>query len=532
MPALRSPRPSFGATRRPRPWFAGVVIICAVAAGGCGDAEPAGRAEDAGPPARDASLQPAVAGMPPESDTWYATRVLGSKVGWQHSVVRHVEHEGKPAVRTASTSHLVMRRGSSRVEMEVRYEDLIDAAGRLVRFTSEVKQMGTSIASRGRVEGGQLKIDTSTLGKTSNSSIPWRAEYGGPSAVEHSLTTRPMKPGETRTIKALLPVFNQLGTIELAARGKESVKLPGGTFELLRIEAATTFPSGQVIRDVHWTDRAGFALKMHSEAMDSESFVTSPQIAQDPEGLGELDFNLDTAVTAEGLLGRPHATRRVVYRVRLERGDPAAAFASGPSQQVESLDGRTARITVHALRPGSTAGNPDAHDDPPAEDDRAPNNLVQSDNPRLAALAREAVGNEEDPWKQVLALERFVHGYVDSKNFSTAFASAAEVAEAREGDCTEHAVLLAAMARALGIPARVAIGLVYQDGKFYYHMWTEVHVGGRWTAVDATLAKGGIGAAHLKLAHSHLKGGSAFSAFLPVVNVLGRGLEIEIVDSR
>ena len=103
----------------------------------------------------------------------------------------------------------------------------------------------------------------------------------------------------------------------------------------------------------------------------------------------------------------------------------------------------------------------------------------------------------------------------------------------REGDCTEHAVFLAALARARGIPARVAIGLVYVGRlqAFGYHMWTEVYVDKRWIPVDATLNAGGIGAGHLKIAQSNLQGASAFIAFLPVVQLIGR-VKIEIVNVR
>ena len=90
-------------------------------------------------------------------------------------------------------------------------------------------------------------------------------------------------------------------------------------------------------------------------------------------------------------------------------------------------------------------------------------------------------------------------------------------------------MLLAALVRARGIPARVAIGLVYQDQKFLYHMWDEVYLGGRWIPLDATLAQGGIGAAHLKLAHSNLEGASAYASVLPVAQVAGR-LKIELLE--
>jgi transglutaminase-like putative cysteine protease len=129
-----------------------------------------------------------------------------------------------------------------------------------------------------------------------------------------------------------------------------------------------------------------------------------------------------------------------------------------------------------------------------------------------------------------VALERYVRQNITRKDFSQAFATAAEVARSRNGDCTEHALLLAALARVCGIPARVAVGLVYVEpsAAFGYHMWTEVYVAGVWIPADATLGRGGIGAAHLKLANSNLRTGDAFASFLPVLNVMGR-LKIEVL---
>ena len=71
-------------------------------------------------------------------------------------------------------------------------------------------------------------------------------------------------------------------------------------------------------------------------------------------------------------------------------------------------------------------------------------------NERADALAREAVGKAQDPAEQALAIESFVHEALTQKDFSTAFATAAEVARSRSGDCTEHAVLTAALCRAQG----------------------------------------------------------------------------------
>ena len=156
---------------------------------------------------------------------------------------------------------------------------------------------------------------------------------------------------------------------------------------------------------------------------------------------------------------------------------------------------------------------------------------MQSDDPQIAALAKEAAGGQSDPWKAALSLEKFVNHYISGKNYSRAFSTAVEVAQSREGACTQHAVLLAALARARGIPCRVAIGLVYTEGRpgFAFHMWDEVWVADRWIALDATRGAGGIGAGYLKLADSSLRGEAAYSCFLPVTEVIGQ-TKIEILE--
>ncbi len=93
--------------------------------------------------------------------------------------------------------------------------------------------------------------------------------------------------------------------------------------------------------------------------------------------------------------------------------------------------------------------------------------------------------------------------------------------------------MLAALCRAKGIPARVAIGLVYYvpvQG-LAYHMWNEVWITDGWVPIDATLGRGGIGAGHLKITDADLSDASPVSALLPVVEVIGQ-LELEIVSAE
>ncbi len=467
-----------------------------------------------------------------ERECWYRVSILGAKVGYQHTRIQPVQHQGQPAVRSESYSQLRVHRSGTPLVMEIRFFDLTTPDGTVVELGSQMIQAGTTIRTEGRVEGNQLILTTTTQGKPEEMAIAWKPEYGGFHAVELSLVRWPMKPGQTRTLQALIPVVQQVASIELRALQEETVELPGGQFRLLRIEATTRLPTGQTFQDTYWVDATGMALKVHSQAMNAEMLATSPQLAQDAAGWEKLDLALDQAILVQPRLVRPHQTNRVRYRVHLERGNPAKVFPQTPYQEVRLVDEHTVELTVWASRPALPPPKGGSAYDPPTASDIQPNSFIQSDHPRIVALAQEAVGQEKTDRQKALALERFVHSYLKSKNFSTAFASALEVLETREGDCTEHAVLLAALARAVGIPARVAIGLVYQEDKFYYHMWNELYVDERWIAFDATLAEGGIGGAHILLAHSHLHGASAFSAFLPVLNVLGQGLKIEVMDQQ
>jgi transglutaminase/protease-like cytokinesis protein 3 len=130
-----------------------------------------------------------------------------------------------------------------------------------------------------------------------------------------------------------------------------------------------------------------------------------------------------------------------------------------------------------------------------------------------------------------VALENAVCRLIQEKNYGQGFATAAEVVRSREGDCTEHAVLLAALCRAEQIPARVVLGLVYSPSHqgFAFHMWNEVWVEDRWIPLDATLGRGGIGAGHIKISHSDLTGDGSENAVLSVLTVINQ-LSIELRD--
>jgi transglutaminase-like putative cysteine protease len=158
------------------------------------------------------------------------------------------------------------------------------------------------------------------------------------------------------------------------------------------------------------------------------------------------------------------------------------------------------------------------------------NSLMQTWYPILIAAAAKCVRTSGgDTWLGARQIEEFVNAHVENKGFGTAFGSATEVLSSRAGDCSEHAVLMAAMTRAVGIPSKLVSGLVYHEGGFAYHMWVEVWTGGGWYALDPTIGGGAVDATHIKLGESAAKDGVVADLSLGVLRTWQR-LSIRVVD--
>jgi hypothetical protein len=157
-----------------------------------------------------------------------------------------------------------------------------------------------------------------------------------------------------------------------------------------------------------------------------------------------------------------------------------------------------------------------------------PEPLVQSRDPRIQAQARQITerflsGRRRDFVRAAEALNEWVNENLE-KRITVSVPSAVQVLETRTGDCNEHTVLYVALARAVGIPARTAAGLVYSDGSFYYHAWPEVYLHG-WVAVDPTFGQFPADAAHLRFTIGGL------ARQIELIRLVGR-LQIDVLNAE
>lgn len=102
--------------------------------------------------------------------------------------------------------------------------------------------------------------------------------------------------------------------------------------------------------------------------------------------------------------------------------------------------------------------------------------------PQVVKLAREIAGNDRDGRSVARKLGEWTFKNLKWKKVES---SNVETLASREADCLEHSELYVAMARSLGLPARVVTGAAFAGGSFGAHAWVEIYLG-RWVEVDPT----------------------------------------------
>ena len=213
-----------------------------------------------------------------------------------------------------------------------------------------------------------------------------------------------------------------------------------------------------------------------------------------------------------------HSTAAITYTLNPGKIADFAVPSTDNQKATRTPDGKVV-LEVRPVAAPSGGEFPYKGNDPALLEATKATRFLQSDNEKIVALARKAVGDAKDAAEAARRIEASVAEYIDDKSLSVGYASAAEVVESRQGDCSEFAVLTAALCRAVGIPSQVVVGVAYveewggQQG-FGGHAWTQAHIGDKWIGLDAAFKSGGRGgydAGHIALAVGNGEPGDFFN---------------------
>ncbi|HEY6548832.1 MAG TPA: transglutaminase-like domain-containing protein, partial [Vicinamibacteria bacterium] len=334
--------------------------------------------------------------------------------------------------------------------------------------------------------------------------------------LSRKLAAQGLQEGQRLVVEVFDPATMKNAPLALEIERREVVRVgarPTPVFKMLSRFSGVTSTSwitetGEVVRE-----ESPFGLLVVKE---------SPQQAQ-ALAVGHAQIDMLEAAALHPRLPRriddPRAVRRLSIRLTgLEAFDDADLEGAGQSRRgdaIEVVDARTLEPT--AL-------------DPERASFLAPETLLESDAPEIRAEAEKALLGLTGARARAERLVRHVNALLEKKP-TISLPSALEVLRTRVGDCNEHTALFVALARASGIPARIAVGLVQLHGAFYYHAWAEVYLEeqgrGLWLPVDPTLNEFPADATHIRLSRGGLEKQAAILGFVGRAQMTVREVDLD-----
>ena len=461
-------------------------------------------------------FQSASARNKPETE-WMQVLLDGRKIGWMKSV----RETGADKVTTRETMHVRIERAGTGVTLEQEQKSVETPAGVPLGFGSRTSMSGFGSEVEGVVSGDNLKIKQTMGGASSEQSQPWPKGALLSEGLRKLEREKGLAPGTEYEALAFQP--DTLGAVNVKTKviGRERVTIVGKTRELHHLSQTIELPGSPVSAEL-WIDEQFNVQRMQMPMLgvNLEMLACDEACAHAPDQPADvLERTLAPAPRAldADLLGGVARYAIVVDN------DAVKSLPTTGEQAAKALGEHRYELDI-AAQP--VAGREKA----PEPADSQATRWLQSDAPELKKLLAQAGAENAAPRERMKTLETFVRGYIRNKSLRVGYASALETVKSREGDCTEHALLLAALGRAAGIPTRVVNGLAYtshfngKDNVFVPHAWAQAFVDGKWQSFDAAL--GGFDTGHIALSF----GDGDPAGFYAGVNLLGQ-VRVESIEA-
>ncbi|MEL7059459.1 MAG: transglutaminase-like domain-containing protein [Acidobacteriota bacterium] len=443
------------------------------------------------------------------SERWLGIYLAERRVGHAHVVDLPESRDGQDGRSTRITSRLALELMGKPTDLELEGSMWRTRTPRpTARLEARLASADTELAIDATIDEGTLRGTVLSAGERLPIELPLGADAWLDGGMGTALRFPTLEPGDTVRLESFDLLSMRRSWARVRCLAIEPLALESADGQRV-VEARKLEIDQSGLRTLAWVDGDGEVLRASTPlGLEIRRLDGPPRDALDaarPDDLVEL-----SAIRPRGPTPFRGA-RRLVLKLS---GDRLPAVPEDTHQQ---------RDADRVVLVGAADA---AFDDrrPGAEDQQA-DPFVQSDHPEIRSTAQRIVGAAATAEERAERIHRWVADEL-AKEPVVSVPSALEVLASRRGDCNEHTVLFTALARAVDLPTRIAIGLVWSDalGGFYYHAWPEVWLDDDgWRRFDPTLDQEVADATHLKL----LEGGiERWPRLLPYLG----SLEIEVVE--
>ncbi len=435
----------------------------------------------------------------PEKDVWMNILLKGRKIGSSHTVFLKIQD----GYRLEETVRMRLNTMGLTQDIILKTFGRLNSDFSLSSFDFEMGSGRFHFSAQGSVSKNVLSIKTGSPGSSKDIHVPLREKIYMPSGILNAAVTSGMKTGDEFAIQVFDPVSMATEPVIIQMMGPEKIVNMGiekntkkvtvsykGTTQVAWIEE-----NGDVIRE------EGF-LGIRLEKTTREDALSG--LHNEPI----LDLTEVASVRSNMPINEPFGLKGIDVEI------------SGVNFKTVRLEGGRQRLkdNILTIMKEDISALPDILDKNKLGDMERrflmPSPFIESDHPKIENLAKKIVSADDRPVIKANKLVAWLHNHIEKRPVLS-LPDALATLENRVGDCNEHAVLLAALARASDIPARIETGLVYLNGRFYYHAWNLLYVG-QWVTADSVLGQMPADVTHIRFSSG------AMEKQLDLMTVIGK----------
>ena len=421
-----------------------------------------------------------VSQTPLERETWMNIFQKDQKIGYVHRQLL------KTSQGYRILESVFMRINTLGMVRDIRFRTIGDMNHRLAlsTFDFELQSSLFRFKARGGVKDNLLTLYSGPTGSEQKIDLPIEKEIYLPTGILESMVNENLKPGDSR-------IFQVFDPMSMAQRPMKVTVVIEETISVMSREERAKKVSVDFmgVPQFAWIGRDGTVLR------EEGSLGIRLERTTREEALSKVSVSsgADLAEIASVLANRTFQDAHQLKELRIKLGgiETKGLFLEGDRQSYKH--------GIMTIRKESILNLSQKEEGKfPGERTRylKATPFIQFDHPEIQTKAKEIVSKGDSDVVKATELLNWVNQNIQKRPVLSV-PNALETLRNRVGDCNEHAVLLAALARALGIPAEIEAGLVYQNGRFYYHAWNVLHLG-RWITADAVMGQFPADVTHLR----------------------------------
>jgi hypothetical protein len=413
-----------------------------------------------------------------DKDAWMNISQGGRKIGYAHRVFSSTEkgyHFVESVFMQINTMGIVQG-------MTFKTDGYLNPDMTLSSFVFDLRSSLFSFKAHGTVNGKQVTLYTEMPGSEKKTVIALKEVPHLANGILESASIAGMKLGESRSFHVFDPATMGQRPVKVTALGDDELTVMGKSRKSRKV--SVDFMGA---KQVAWIGEDGDILKEQGILGITLEQVTKHQALGGLALTSGADLTEIASIPSNVIIGDPGALTSLKVKISNVEKDKLRLSGGRQTLRKDILFIQKEAIPTRPHRETSMTGN---------EDFLKPNPFIQSDHQKIVSKVREIISPEDPVVVKASKLVAWVYKNVEKRPVLSV-PNALETLNNLVGDCNEHAVLLAALARAAGIPAQVEAGLVYQRGRFYYHAWNVLFIG-TWVTADAVMGQMPADVTHIR----------------------------------